>query len=43
MTKLPPSGAGRLADDYPDVWKNYTVLGKSVSDAESSMPAPVVC
>jgi alkylhydroperoxidase/carboxymuconolactone decarboxylase family protein YurZ len=33
MTKLPPSGAGRLADDYPDVWKNYTALGKSVADA----------
>jgi alkylhydroperoxidase/carboxymuconolactone decarboxylase family protein YurZ len=33
MTKLPPSGAGRLADDYPDVWKNYTALGKSAADA----------
>ena len=21
MTKLPPSGAGRLANDYPDVWE----------------------
>jgi alkylhydroperoxidase/carboxymuconolactone decarboxylase family protein YurZ len=33
MTKLPPSGAGRLASDYPDVWDNYTALGKSVADA----------
>ena len=33
MTKLPPSGAGRLANDYPDVWENYTALGKSVADA----------
>ena len=33
MTKLPPSGAGRLADDYPDVWEHYTALGKSVSEA----------
>ena len=33
MTKLPPSGAGRLANDYPDVWENYTALGESVADA----------
>ena len=33
MTKLPPTGAGRLATDYPDVWENYTALGKSVADA----------
>jgi alkylhydroperoxidase/carboxymuconolactone decarboxylase family protein YurZ len=33
MTKLPPSGAGRLANDYPDVWENYAALGKSVADA----------
>jgi alkylhydroperoxidase/carboxymuconolactone decarboxylase family protein YurZ len=33
MTKLPPSGAGRLADDYPDVWENYAALGKSVANA----------
>ena len=33
MTKLPPSGAGRLANGYPDVWENYTALGKSVADA----------
>ena len=33
MTKLPPSGAGRLASDYPDGWTSYTALGKSVADA----------
>jgi len=33
MTKLPPSGAGRFATDYPDVWANYTALGKSVAEA----------
>jgi alkylhydroperoxidase/carboxymuconolactone decarboxylase family protein YurZ len=33
MPKLPPSGAGRLATDYPDVWENYTALGKSVAKA----------
>jgi alkylhydroperoxidase/carboxymuconolactone decarboxylase family protein YurZ len=33
MPKLPPSGAGRLATDYPDVWENYTALGKSVAEA----------
>ena len=43
MTKLPPSGAGRLANDYPDVWENYTALGKSVADAENSMLVPVAC
>jgi alkylhydroperoxidase/carboxymuconolactone decarboxylase family protein YurZ len=33
MPKLPPSGAGRLETDYPEVWKNYTALGKSVAEA----------
>ena len=33
MAKLPASGAGRFANDYPDVWENYTALGKSVSEA----------
>ena len=27
MTTLPPSGAGRLANDYPGVWESYTALG----------------
>ena len=33
MTKLPPSGAGRCADDYPRVWENYSALGKAVAEA----------
>lgn len=33
MSKLPPSGAGRLADEYPGVWETYAALGKSVADA----------
>ena len=33
MTKLPPSGAGRFANDYPDVWESYKALGKSVAEA----------
>lgn len=33
MTALPPTGAGRLADDYPDVWQSYTALGKAVAGA----------
>ena len=33
MTKLPPSGAGRLAKDYPDVWDRYKALGKSAAEA----------
>ena len=33
MTKLPPSGAGRFADDYPAVWETYSALGKAVSEA----------
>jgi alkylhydroperoxidase/carboxymuconolactone decarboxylase family protein YurZ len=33
MTKLPPSGAGRFAHDYPAVWESYSALGKAVSEA----------
>lgn len=33
MTKLPPSGAGRFADEHPAVWKSYSALGKAVSEA----------
>ena len=33
MTKLPASGAGRFANDYPGIWETYTALGKSVSEA----------
>ena len=33
MIKLPQSGAGRFAEDYPDVWQHYTALGKAVSEA----------
>ena len=33
MAKLPASGAGRFANEYPEVWENYTSLGKAVSEA----------
>jgi alkylhydroperoxidase/carboxymuconolactone decarboxylase family protein YurZ len=33
MKKLPPSGAGRFADDFPAVWECYAALGKAVSEA----------
>jgi alkylhydroperoxidase/carboxymuconolactone decarboxylase family protein YurZ len=33
MTKLPPSGAGRIANDFPRVWESYIALGKAVSEA----------
>ena len=33
MIELPASGAGRFATDYPNVWENYTALGKSVAEA----------
>ena len=33
MPELPPSGAGRLAGDFPAVWKSYAALGKSVAEA----------
>lgn len=33
MPKLPPSGAGRLAEDYPAVWNSYAALGKSVAES----------
>lgn len=28
-----PSGAGRVADEYPDVWQAYSVLGRACSEA----------
>lgn len=33
MNKLPPSGAGRLANDFPAVWETYAALGKAVAEA----------
>lgn len=35
MPKLPPSGAGRFAEDYPSVWNSYSALGKSVAESGS--------
>lgn len=29
--KLPPSGAGRFASDFPDVWRAYQALGASAA------------
>ncbi|MFQ5624198.1 MAG: carboxymuconolactone decarboxylase family protein [Paracoccaceae bacterium] len=31
--KLPPSGAGRFASRFPDVWESYQSLGKAASNA----------
>lgn len=30
---LPPRGAGRLADSYPDVWHHYQALGEACAGA----------
>lgn len=29
--KLPPSGAGRFASDFPDIWRAYQALGASAA------------
>ena len=34
MTTLPSSGAGKLATDFPEVWKAYTTLGESAAKAD---------
>lgn len=31
MTKLPPSGAGRFAEQYPEVWRAYGALGEAAA------------
>lgn len=28
-----PSGAGRIADEYPDVWQAYSALGRACAEA----------
>ena len=32
MTKSMPVAAGNLADEYPDIWKAYSALGKATAD-----------
>lgn len=31
--ELPPRGAGRLAEDYPQLWQRYQDLGEACSEA----------
>lgn len=33
MTNLPPSGAGALAETYPEVWDSYGALGKACAES----------
>lgn len=33
MSQTMPGAAGKLAQDYPDVWSAYADLGKATSDA----------
>ena len=33
MSKLPPSGAGALAETYPEVWQAYAKLGQACAEA----------
>jgi alkylhydroperoxidase/carboxymuconolactone decarboxylase family protein YurZ len=33
MTKLPPSGAGKFAERYPEVWSAYEALGRAASES----------
>jgi alkylhydroperoxidase/carboxymuconolactone decarboxylase family protein YurZ len=33
MPKLPRTGAGRLAEDFPAVWERYAALGKAVAES----------
>lgn len=32
MTRTMPGAAGDLAEEYPDVWKAYSALGKATAD-----------
>lgn len=32
MTNLPPTGAGFLAEEFPEVWKAYQGLGKATAE-----------
>ena len=33
MSKLPPSGAGALAENHPEVWQAYAKLGQACAEA----------
>ena len=33
MTALPPSGAGKFAERYPNVWSAYESLGIAISES----------
>ncbi len=33
MTKLPPSGAGKLAANFPEVWQAYEMLGEVAANS----------
>ncbi len=33
MTKLPPSGAGVFAAQFPDAWSAYEALGKACAES----------
>ena len=43
MTKLSPSGAGRLAKDYPDVWDHYKHSGNRRGSGRYLDAVPAVC
>lgn len=38
MTKSMPGAAGDLAEQYPDVWKAYSALGKATADCGPLTP-----
>jgi alkylhydroperoxidase/carboxymuconolactone decarboxylase family protein YurZ len=33
LSDLPPSGAGRFAKSFPEIWDAYSALGKSCAEA----------
>ena len=33
MSDKLPAAAGKIADEYPEVWKAYAAFGKAISDA----------
>ncbi len=33
MAQLPPSGAGKFAENFPEVWAAYDALGKAASES----------
>ncbi|MGP1396725.1 MAG: carboxymuconolactone decarboxylase family protein [Inquilinaceae bacterium] len=38
MTKSMPGAAGDLAEQYPDIWKAYSALGKATADCGPLTP-----